>query len=83
VGAEAGALARALMQTRARRFVRVSGVADGTPTLGVGTLVRLERVGAPFEGDGYYVTRVCHSYDQIHGYRTRFDAERAWVGGGA
>jgi len=82
-GAEASALAHAAMQMRARRFVRVSGITDGTPTLGVGTLVRIERVGAPFEGNGYYVTRVCHRYDQTHGYRTHFEAERAWVGGGS
>jgi phage protein D len=79
---QATSLARAAMLTRARRFVTVTGVADGSPTLGVGSLLRLERVGPLFEGDGYYVTRVCHQFDLAHGYRTHFEAERAWVGSG-
>ena len=33
----------------------------------VGSRLTLERVGAPFEGDGYYVTRVRHTYDLAHG----------------
>ena len=37
------------------------------------------RVGAPFEGGGYYVTRVKHTFDNVHGLRTRFEAERATV----
>ena len=36
-------------------------------------------VGAPFEGDGYYVTRVRHTVDLVRGLRTRFEAERATV----
>ena len=42
----------------------------------VGSRLTLERVGAPFEGDGYYVTRVRHTFDLIRGLRTRFEAER-------
>ena len=45
----------------------------------VGSRLQLQRVGPPFEGDGYYVTRVCHTYDLIRGLRTRFDAERSTV----
>ncbi|WP_300450158.1 phage late control D family protein [Accumulibacter sp.] len=77
---EAGAMARASLLGRARRFVGVTGVADGSTAIGVGSLLRLERVSPLFEGDGYYVTRVRHQYDQTSGYRTHFDAERAWLG---
>ena len=79
-GEQANSLARAAMLTRARRFVTVSGVADGTANMTVGSLLRLERVGPMFEGDGYYVTRVSHRFDLTHGYRTHFEAERAWIG---
>lgn len=78
--AEATAMARAALLGRARRFVSASGVADGSTAIRVGSLLRLERVSPLFEGDGYYVTRVRHQYDQSSGYRTHFDAERAWLG---
>jgi phage protein D len=81
-GQQASALARGAQLARARRFISVAGVADGSPTLGVGSLVRLERVGALFEGDGFYVTRVRHQFDLTQGYRTHFEAERAWIGSG-
>jgi len=45
----------------------------------VGSLLRIELIGAPFEGDGYYVTRVCHTFDHVQGLRTRFEAERSTV----
>ena len=77
---EATALARAALLGRARRFVSVNGVADGNTAIHVGSLLRLERVSPLFEGDGFYVTRVRHQYDQPTGYRTHFDAERAWLG---
>jgi phage protein D len=79
--AEATAMARAAMLTRARRFVSACGVADGSTEIKVGTLLRLERVSPLFEGDGYYVTRVRHQFDLTDGYRTHFDAERPWIGG--
>lgn len=81
--AQAAALARAALLTRARRFVTVSGVAEGAPTLNVGSELTLERVGGLFEGEGYHVTRVGHQFDLTHGYRTHFEAERAWIGRGA
>jgi phage protein D len=43
----------------------------------VGSRLRLELVGPPFEGDGYYVTKVAHTFDRTAGFRTRFEAERA------
>lgn len=78
--AEARAWARAELLNRARRFVSVRGITLGSPTLTVGSIVKLERVAPLFEGDGYYVTRVAHCFDTREGYRTHFDAERAWIG---
>ena len=74
---EAAAWARAEMLRRARRFVTVTGMTRGTPDLSVGSRLRLELVGAPFEGEGYYVTRVTHTFDLERGLRTAFEAERA------
>ncbi|RZT17527.1 phage protein D [Kribbella sp. VKM Ac-2569] len=79
--AEAAAWARAEMLRRARRFVTVTGQTRGSPDLQVGSKLRLELVGSPFEGDGYYVTRVTHTYDMEHGLRTAFEAERPTLNG--
>ena len=76
----ATALARASLLTRARRFVSVTGVADGNPAIQVGSVLKLERVSPLFEGDGFYVTRVRQQFDLSAGFRTHFDAERAWTG---
>lgn len=80
---EARNFAQAEMKRRARGFVTVSGVTRGSPDMVVGSKLRLERVGAPFEGGGYYVTRVFHSYDLGNGHRTTFEAERATIAEGA
>ena len=80
--AEAAALARAALLGRARRFLTATGVADGSTAIRVGARLRLERVSPMFEGDDYYVTRVCHQFDVTNGYRTHFEAERPWIGGG-
>lgn len=77
--AEARDWAKAEMLRRARSFVTVSAVTSGTAKMVVGSRVKLERVGPPFEGNGYYVTRVRHTYDLTSGFRTHFDAERATV----
>lgn len=74
--AEARAWARAEQLARARRFVTVTGTTRGTPTMTVGSRLDLRRVGAPFSGDGYYVTRVTHVHDNHIGLRTHFEAER-------
>ena len=76
---EADEWARAAMLRRGRQFVTMTGTTRGTPNMSVGSRLTLERVGEPFEGPGYYVTRVCHSYDLSSGYRTEFGAERATV----
>jgi uncharacterized protein len=77
--AEAQAFARAEMLARSRRFVRVSGVTNGTPQMVVGSKVTLSRCGRPFDGSDYYVTLVHHTYDLRKGLRTNFVAERATV----
>lgn len=79
-GAEAAEWARAEMLRRARAFVRVNGVTNGSPDMVVGSLLTLENIGQPFSGAGYYVTRVKQRYDLQQGHRTVFEAERATVG---
>jgi uncharacterized protein len=73
---QARAWARAEMLRRARGFVTATGLTRGSPEMVVGSLVELQDVGQPFEGGGYYVTHVCHTYDHTSGFRTRFEAER-------
>ena len=80
---EAESWARSEMKRRARGFVQVTGMTDGSPDMIVGSLITLERVGRPFEGGDYYVTRVRHTFDRSSGFRTHFEAERASVEGGA
>lgn len=74
---EASAWARAEMLRRGRAFVTATGVTNGTPDLVVGSRLTLRLVGEPFEGDGYYVTSVCHRFDLVKGLRTEFTAQRA------
>jgi len=78
-GSEAQAWAKAEMLRRARRFVCAVGTTRGSPDLSVGSRLTLEQVGAPFEGSGYYVTRVRHTVDLVRGLRTYFEGERATV----
>lgn len=79
ISSEAQAFAKAEMLRRARRFVTVRGVTAGSPDMVVGSRLTLDRVGAPFNGDGYYATRVKHTYDLKSGHRTHFEAERPTV----
>jgi len=74
---EASDWVKAEMLRRARAFVVVTGTTRGSADMVVGSKLTLERTGHPFEGPGYYVTRVCHSYDTRQGFRTHFEAERA------
>jgi uncharacterized protein len=78
-GEEARAWARAEMLRRARRFVSVIGTTRGSPDMVVGSRLTLQDVGAPFDGPGYYVTRLRHTVDLVRGLRTYFEAERATV----
>ncbi len=77
---EAADWVRAEMLRRARQFVRINGITSGHPDLTVGSQLTLERMGAVFDGDPYYTTRVCHTFDLGNGHRTQFEAERAAVG---
>jgi phage protein D len=76
---EAGRWAEAEMLRRARGFVTATGVTRGSPDMVVGSRLTLNGVGGPFEGDGWYVTSLCHTWDLAEGFRTRFQAERAMV----
>lgn len=78
-GDDADAWARAEMLMRSRRFVTVDGETSGTPSLTVGATLTLERVGQIFEGPGYYVTEVRHTFDLDRGHRTCFRAERPTI----
>jgi phage protein D len=77
VAGEASAWARAEMLRRSRGFVTAIGTTDGSPDLTVGSKLNLDRVGAPFNGDGYYVVQASHTYDLNNGFRTHFEAQRA------
>ena len=80
---EARAWSKAQLLARARRFVTVTGTTIGTPKLGVGSQLTLSAVGGPFEGDGYYVTRVRQRWQRgLGGLRTHFEAERPTVRAG-
>jgi len=79
---EATQWARAEMLRRSRGFVTAVGTTNGSPDMVVGSKLTFERVGAPFNGGGYYVAEVRHTYDRKLGYRTRFVAERATVNQG-
>jgi len=76
---EAKSYAKAEMLRRGRRFVTMSGVLRGNADVVVASRLQLDDVGKPFEGGGYYVTFVRHTFDQVSGFRTCFQAERATV----
>ena len=79
--AEAQALVDAAHAARARRFVNVHGECAGQVGLRVGTHLTLTGLGPRFSGPSY-VTRVCHRYDRVDGYRCAFTAESARFGAG-
>ncbi|NUN11997.1 MAG: phage late control D family protein [Myxococcales bacterium] len=76
---EAREWVKAEMLRRARAFVTAEGVTSGSPDMEVGSLITITNVAPPFEGDPYYVTHVCHTYDLQDGHRTSFRAERATI----
>jgi uncharacterized protein len=76
---EAHAWGKAEMLRRARQFVTAQVITNGNPDLMVGSKVTLVGVGKPFDGDGYYCTRVVHTYDLDAGHRTHATLERATV----
>lgn len=76
---EARALAEAQFAARARSFVRVEGVAEGNPSLRVGSHVRLVDVSPRFDNT-YYVLATTHRFDVRRGFETEFTAESAFFG---
>jgi phage protein D len=74
--AEADALASSIIASRARRLLRVHGVAVGTPSLRVGAEVSLRGLGDWFSSS-FRVTRVTHRYSRVDGYRCHFQGECA------
>lgn len=79
---EAQAYAKAEMLRRCRSFVTAIGTTSGTADMVVGSNLNLDLVGKPFEGEGYYAVRVCHTWDRKDGFRTHFEAHRATLNGG-
>lgn len=77
---EARAVAAAAFDQRARRFVRLDGVAEGNAQLRVGTHVAVSGLSPRFDNT-YYVVEARHLYDMHTGYRTEFVGECAWLGG--
>jgi uncharacterized protein len=76
---EARALAEAHFARAARRFVVGNGIAEGDARLRVGAELELRQVG-PLFGGKYFVTRVRHLFDLVHGFRTAFSVERPALG---
>ena len=76
---EARAVAAAAFDQRARRFVRLDGVAEGNARLRVGTHVAVSGLSPRFDNT-YYVVEARHRYDLQTGYRTEFVGECAWLG---
>lgn len=76
---EAQARSEAMFDRRARRFVVAEASCDGNPRIRVGTQVELAGLSTRFDNI-YYVTSVCHRFDQQSGYTTDFEAECAYWG---
>lgn len=76
---EAQTTAEAVFRLGARRFVTARGTADPDPRLRVGSYVDLQDLGPLFSGK-YYVSAAQHIFDQIHGLRSEFVAERPGLG---
>ncbi len=77
---EARTQAEAQLRTLARRFVVGRGIAETDAALKVGAAVRLNGLGGLFSGQ-YVLSEVRHRFDETHGLRTEFTAERAGLGG--
>ena len=76
---QAQSYAEAHYRTMARRFVSGNGIAEGDARLTVGARLSLQGLGGLFNGD-YYVSEVTHTFDLMHGFRTRFHVDRAGLG---
>ncbi|MFD9100223.1 phage late control D family protein [Streptomyces virginiae] len=78
-GQEARGRAETLYRRIARRFLTARGVAETSAGLHSGVTITLDELGTLFSGE-YYVTEVTHLFDDGHGLRSEFRAERAWLG---
>jgi phage protein D len=76
---EAQALAEAQYRRSARRFVTMTGLAEGDARLRVGAKLTLAGLGPLFDGK-YYITRARQIFDARTGFRTQFSAERPGIG---
>lgn len=75
---EAQALADALYDQRARRFVRLCATSNGIPEIQVGAHVRVVELSPRFD-NVYHVVSTCHRYDPVRGYEVEFEAESAFL----
>jgi phage protein D len=75
---EARSLAEAHYKRVARRFLVGDCLAQGDARIRVGAKLTLESVGPLFEGE-YYVTKVCHMFDEQRGFETQFTVERPGI----
>ena len=80
--ADAQALVDAEFAQRSRRFVVARGVAEGNPSLRVGSYLTLTGLGPRFSNT-YYTTAAVHRFDPAKGYATEFTAECAYLGAGS
>ncbi|HEX5440606.1 MAG TPA: VgrG-related protein [Ktedonobacterales bacterium] len=69
--AEADALAQALADQRASRFIEAEGVCAGNPAVVAGSSVQISAVGDRFSGT-YFITSATHIYSAQSGYVTQF-----------
>jgi phage protein D len=76
---EAQVEAETVLRMTARRFVTVTGRAQGNAKLTVGSYVDLQGLGPLFNGK-YYLTQVRHVFDGDKGYKTEFAGERPGIG---
>ncbi len=76
---EADAIAQAAFDERRRRFVTVTGTAEGNPALRVGAHATLMGLGPRFSNT-YYITSCRHRFDREQGYETDFTGECAFLG---
>ena len=65
--------------SRARGFLRGTGVVDGNIKVRVGANISLSGLGSLFDGS-YYVTRARHTFTLKEGFRSTFDVERPGIG---
>lgn len=73
--AEAKYYAESHYRTTARKFVTGQGVAEGDARIRVGARLKLQSLGALFDGS-YYVSEVCHVFNSTDGFITKFAVEK-------